>query len=74
MGGRSPILIQEKPMPRHKDTDREDIMSETRKLLLQAATEEFAREGYKGANINRISKNAGFAKALYITTLTANER
>ena len=49
-------------MPRHKDTDREDIMSETRKLLLQAATEEFAREGYKGANINRISKNAGFAK------------
>ena len=49
-------------MPRHKDSDREDIMSETRALLLQAATEEFAREGYMGANINRISKNAGFAK------------
>lgn len=49
-------------MPRHKDSDKEDIMSETRRLLLQAATEEFAREGYKGANINRISRNAGFAK------------
>ena len=49
-------------MPRHKDSDREDIMNETRTLLLQAATEEFAREGFKGANINRISKNAGFAK------------
>ena len=49
-------------MPRHKDSDKEDIMSETRALLLQAATEEFAREGYMGANINRISRNAGFAK------------
>lgn len=49
-------------MPRHKDSDREDIMSETRQLLLRAATEEFAREGYLGANINRISKEAGFAK------------
>jgi AcrR family transcriptional regulator len=49
-------------MPRHKNKDREDIRSETRSLLLQAATEEFAREGYLGANINSISKNAGFAK------------
>ncbi len=49
-------------MPRHKEDNRESIMSETRMLLLQAATEEFAREGYMGANINRISKNAGFAK------------
>jgi AcrR family transcriptional regulator len=49
-------------MPRHKDSNREDIMHETRTLLLQAAAEEFAREGFKGANINRISKNAGFAK------------
>jgi AcrR family transcriptional regulator len=62
MGDRPPILIQEKPMPRHKDTNKEKNMSETRILLLQAATEEFAREGYMGANINRISKNAGFAK------------
>jgi AcrR family transcriptional regulator len=49
-------------MPRHKDQEREDIMSSTRNLLLQAAAEEFAREGFKGANINSISKNAGFAK------------
>ena len=49
-------------MPRHKEIEREDIMSETRALLLHAATEEFAREGYLGANINRISKKAGFAK------------
>lgn len=49
-------------MPRHKDSNKENIMSETRALLLQAATEEFAREGFKGANINHISKNAGFAK------------
>lgn len=49
-------------MPRHKDSDKKDIMSETRQLLLGAATEELAREGFKGANINLISKNAGFAK------------
>ena len=42
-------------MPRHKDKDKEDIKSETRSLLLQAATEEFAREGYASANINSIS-------------------
>lgn len=49
-------------MPRHRDKDKEEIMSETRSLLLQAASEEFAREGYAGANINSISMNAGFAK------------
>ena len=49
-------------MPRHKDAERNGIMSETRRLLLDAATAEFAREGYDGANINRISKAAGFAK------------
>ena len=49
-------------MPRHKEEDKREIMSETRSLLLQAATKEFAREGYQGANINRISRNAGFAK------------
>jgi AcrR family transcriptional regulator len=37
-------------------------MSETRSRLLEAATAEFAREGYDGANINRISRSAGFAK------------
>jgi AcrR family transcriptional regulator len=49
-------------MPRHKDAERNQVMSETRRLLLDAATAEFAREGYHGANINRISKAAGFAK------------
>ena len=49
-------------MPRHKDAERKEVMKETRQLLLEAATQEFAREGFKGANINRISIAAGFAK------------
>jgi len=49
-------------MPRHKKAERQEIMGQTRQLLLQAATQEFAREGYAGANINRISRAAGFAK------------
>jgi len=49
-------------MPRHKDTERAKVMSDTRRMLLDAATAEFAREGYNGANINRISRSAGFAK------------
>ena len=49
-------------MPRHKDVERKEIMSETRQRLLEAATAEFAQEGYDGANINRISQAAGFAK------------
>jgi AcrR family transcriptional regulator len=49
-------------MPRHKKADRQEIMGQTRQLLLQAATGEFAREGYAGANVNRISRAAGFAK------------
>jgi len=47
---------------RHKEADREKIASETRRALLDAATEEFARGGYNEANINRISLAAGFAK------------
>ena len=31
-------------------------------MLVDTATAEFAREGYNGANINRISLAAGFAK------------
>jgi AcrR family transcriptional regulator len=49
-------------MPRLKDAERNGIMTETRIRLLEAATAEFAREGYDGANINRISRAAGFAK------------
>ena len=49
-------------MPRHKQSERKEIMGRTRELLLQAATVEFAQEGYAGANVNRISQAAGFAK------------
>ncbi len=48
--------------PRYKDAERDQIRGETRLLLLEAAAEEFAREGYYGANINRISQSAGYAK------------
>jgi AcrR family transcriptional regulator len=49
-------------MPRTHKTAREERRSETRKRLLEAAAVEFAREGYNGANVNRISQAAGFAK------------
>ncbi|MBN2499681.1 MAG: TetR/AcrR family transcriptional regulator [Anaerolineales bacterium] len=47
---------------RHKESERKEIKNETRQLLLDAAAGEFSREGYVGANINRISTAAGFAK------------
>ena len=49
-------------MPRHKSIDREQILSSTRKRLLEAAAAEFARCGYSQANINHISEAAGFAR------------
>jgi AcrR family transcriptional regulator len=49
-------------MARHKKEDRDRIFKDTRQMLLEAAAEEFARHGYVGANINRISLAAGFAK------------
>ena len=49
-------------MPRYKEIDRQEMREQTRQLLLQAATAEFARQGYARANINRISQSAGFAK------------
>ncbi len=49
-------------MARLKKAEREQVLSKTRALLLDAAAQEFAREGYAGANINRISQSAGFAK------------
>jgi AcrR family transcriptional regulator len=49
-------------MPRPRRAVREEVLAETRQRLLEAAAVEFAREGYVGANINRISKAAGFAK------------
>ncbi len=49
-------------MPRYKRTNREAALGETRRRLLEAAGEEFARNGYDSANVNRISLAAGFAK------------
>ena len=46
-------------------------MSQTRRLLLQAATTEFARAGYARANINRISQSAGFAKGTIYNYFTS---
>lgn len=48
-------------MARHKETKREEVMSETRQKLLRAAAEEFATQGFAGANVNRISKAAGYS-------------
>jgi AcrR family transcriptional regulator len=58
-------------MPRHKRSERQEIMGQTRELLLQAATAEFARKGYTGANINRISQAAGFAKGTIYNYFTS---
>jgi AcrR family transcriptional regulator len=49
-------------MPRPRKAARDEILSETRQRLLEAAVAECACEGYVGANINRISQAAGFAK------------
>jgi AcrR family transcriptional regulator len=49
-------------MVRIKSEVREQVMSQTRQTLLDAAAEEFASQGYDQANINTISTKAGFAK------------
>lgn len=49
-------------MPRYKEEERDQVKGETRQMLIEAAVEEFAREGFERANINRISIKAGFAK------------
>ena len=61
--GDYPPINKEHPVARYKSELREQSVKETRQNLLQAAAEEFAREGYRGANINRISTAAGFAKS-----------
>lgn len=48
-------------MVRHKEVERNKIMKQTQQKLLEAAGEEFAREGFSGANVNRIAKQAGFS-------------
>ena len=48
--------------PRLKQDDREQVLESNRKPLLEVAAIEFANAGFYGANINRISLAAGFAK------------
>ena len=47
--------------PRYTEEQRVEIRESNRQSLLAAAGQELAREGYRGANTNRISKAAGFA-------------
>ena len=47
--------------PRYRDDNRRQLMSETRQRLVNAAVEEFAREGYENASISRITQAAGVA-------------
>jgi AcrR family transcriptional regulator len=49
-------------MARPTRIQRDQTLTETRDCLLDAAAAEFASHGYAGANINRISTAAGFAK------------
>jgi len=49
-------------MVRHKEGNRDEIMSDTRSRLLAAASQEIARLGFEKANVNEISTSAGFAK------------
>ncbi len=49
-------------MPRPKDSERELIATSTRGKLLEAAVYIFAEKGYVRANIDDISRAAGFAK------------
>ena len=49
-------------MSRPSTTARDEILTETRRRLLEAAAEEFARKGFTAANINHISTAAGYAK------------
>lgn len=46
---------------RHKVTERQGIMHETRQLILSAAAEEFSIHGFDKANVNRIAESAGFS-------------
>ncbi len=47
--------------PRYKKENRDEVMKETRELLLEAAADEFAQNGFDGANVNHIAEVAGFS-------------
>ena len=48
--------------PRYSAANRKEGMEEVRQRLMEAAMQEFSQKGYDGANINDISRAAGFAK------------
>lgn len=49
-------------MPRPRESERLHIQEDTRQRLLEAAASEFCAKGFAGANIDQISRSAGFAK------------
>ena len=49
-------------MARYSDKEREQVRGETRQRLLDSAAVEFARYGFSKANVDDISKAAGYAK------------
>lgn len=49
-------------MPRLATAVKEEVLTETRQRLLEAAAVEFADKGFTSANINHISTAAGFGK------------
>jgi len=48
-------------MARHKKTQQQTIMNETRQKLLDAAVQELAEQGFDKANVNHIAEQAGFS-------------
>jgi AcrR family transcriptional regulator len=60
-------------MARPAKATRDDVLNDTRQALLAAAAAEFACEGYVGANINRISISAGFAKGTIYNHFTSKQ-
>jgi AcrR family transcriptional regulator len=62
MNVHSYYLLKRNPLtPRYKDDNRQQMMADTRTRLMNAAVQEFAREGYEAASINRITQSAGVA-------------
>lgn len=47
--------------PSYKKSQRKKAMEETRSALMKAAAVEFAKNGYEGANVNRIAEASGFS-------------
>lgn len=49
-------------MGRYREAERQEILAQTRRRLLDAAVGEFARNGFDAANVDRIAAAAGLAK------------